>query len=86
MATEQREECDLPISQDNKYGGLVNFVIDKKIGKGQFSEVYRAKYIIDNSIVALKKVQVLTPFYILVVMVTGGASIRFPTLLFATVA
>ena len=37
---------------------LANFVIDKRIGKGQFSEVYRAQSEIDNCIVALKKVQV----------------------------
>jgi serine/threonine protein kinase len=37
---------------------LANFKIDKKIGKGQFSEVYRAINKIDGSVVALKKVQV----------------------------
>jgi serine/threonine protein kinase len=44
--------------QDSKYGCLANFKIDKKIGKGQFSEVYRAINKIDGSVVALKKVQV----------------------------
>ena len=29
-----------------------------QVGKGQFSEVYKARLHIDNSIVALKKVQV----------------------------
>ena len=43
---------------DNIYGVLANFVIEKKIGKGQFSEVYRARCNQDNSSVALKKVQV----------------------------
>lgn len=37
---------------------LNSFEIDKKIGKGQFSEVYRAKCCVDDNIVALKKVQV----------------------------
>lgn len=40
------------------YNSLANFYIEKKIGRGQFSEVYRAKYLLDNTAVALKKVQV----------------------------
>lgn len=40
------------------YGTLANFDIEKKIGKGQFSEVYRARCKQDGRIVALKKVQV----------------------------
>ncbi|KAL5269161.1 hypothetical protein ACHWQZ_G002849 [Mnemiopsis leidyi] len=40
------------------YGKLSNFIVDKKVGKGQFSEVYKARLHIDNSIVALKKVQI----------------------------
>ena len=40
---------------------------DKKIGKGQFSEVYKAKLSVDDSTVALKKVQVWA-IYILKVM------------------
>ena len=53
-------ECEVPINPDpdNPYGTLSNFEIDKKIGKGQFSEVWRARCKIDGSIVALKKVQV----------------------------
>ena len=43
---------------DNKYNAMKNFEIDKKIGKGQFSEVYRARCVVDNTTVALKKVQV----------------------------
>ena len=43
---------------NNRYNSLNNFEIQKRIGKGQFSEVYRAKCLIDNSIVALKKVQI----------------------------
>lgn len=45
---------------DNIYSTLKNFDIDKQIGKGQFSCVYRAKNKIDGTIVALKKVQVCT--------------------------
>lgn len=40
------------------YGKLENMNVDKKIGKGQFSEVYRAKNIINGEYVALKKIQV----------------------------
>lgn len=45
-------------TDDSLYSNLNNFVIDKKIGKGQFSEVYRARCRHNNSIVALKKVQI----------------------------
>uniref|UniRef100_F1L632 NEK6-subfamily protein kinase n=1 Tax=Ascaris suum TaxID=6253 RepID=F1L632_ASCSU len=41
-----------------RYGKLEAFEIEKKIGKGQFSEVYRARCKEDNKVVALKKVQV----------------------------
>lgn len=47
---------------DNKYSAMKNFEIDKKIGKGQFSEVYRARCVVDNTTVALKKVQVMIAF------------------------
>lgn len=40
------------------HGNLDNLDIEKKIGKGQFSEVYRAKNKINNEHVALKKIQV----------------------------
>ena len=43
---------------DSKYNCLGNFEIQKRIGKGQFSEVFRARCLIDISIVALKKVQI----------------------------
>lgn len=42
-----------------KYGRLDSFEIEKKIGKGQFSEVYKARCKEDGSYVALKKVQVI---------------------------
>lgn len=45
---------------DNIHSTLKNFIIDKQIGKGQFSCVFRAKNKIDGTIVALKKVQVTT--------------------------
>lgn len=37
---------------------LANFRIEKKIGRGQFSEVYKATYLLEGQLVALKKVQV----------------------------
>ncbi|KAL4594026.1 serine/threonine-protein kinase Nek6, partial [Arapaima gigas] len=37
---------------------LANFRIEKKIGRGQFSEVYRATYLLEDKQVALKKVQI----------------------------
>lgn len=43
---------------DNIHSTLKNFIIDKQIGKGQFSCVFRARNKIDGTIVALKKVQV----------------------------
>ena len=53
---------------ESKYNCLSNLFIEKKIGKGQFSEVYRAKCLIDNETVALKKIQVtyqcLLPFFL----------------------
>lgn len=42
-----------------EYNALCNYRIEKKIGKGQFSEVYRAIYLIENKLVALKKVKVI---------------------------
>ena len=43
---------------ENIYSTLKNYDIDRQIGKGQFSCVYKAKNKIDGTIVALKKVQV----------------------------
>ncbi|XP_056302969.1 serine/threonine-protein kinase Nek6 isoform X1 [Danio aesculapii] len=40
------------------YSDLSNFLIEKKIGRGQFSEVYRATCLLNNQKVALKKVQI----------------------------
>uniref|UniRef100_G3Q2U9 NEK6-subfamily protein kinase n=1 Tax=Gasterosteus aculeatus aculeatus TaxID=481459 RepID=G3Q2U9_GASAC len=37
---------------------LGNFRIEKKIGRGQFSEVYKATYLLEGELVALKKVQI----------------------------
>lgn len=47
-----------PSDPDSIYGTLANFGIEKKIGRGQFSVVYRAKCLANDQIVALKKVQV----------------------------
>ena len=40
------------------YGTLAAFEMDKKIGKGQFSEVYRVVCKATSKVLALKKVQV----------------------------
>ncbi|MGH0119864.1 UNVERIFIED_CONTAM: hypothetical protein FKN15_059245 [Acipenser sinensis] len=37
---------------------LADFQIEKKIGRGQFSEVYKATFLHDRKLVALKKVQI----------------------------
>lgn len=47
-----------PDHDESKYNSLSNLFIEKKIGKGQFSEVYRAKCLMDNETVALKKIQI----------------------------
>lgn len=46
-----------PLQPDMGHNSLANFQIEKKIGRGQFSEVYRARYLLDNTSVALKKIQ-----------------------------
>lgn len=40
------------------YNSLRHFVVEKKIGQGQFSVVYRARNVRDGKIVALKKIQI----------------------------
>ncbi|KAL5484730.1 hypothetical protein EMCRGX_G021275 [Ephydatia muelleri] len=40
------------------YGSLKNFQVEKKIGQGQFSVVFRARCVVDDRIVALKKIQI----------------------------
>ena len=47
-----------PVMTDNPYNRLCNFEIEKKIGRGQFSVVSRARCLINGQVVALKKVQV----------------------------
>uniref|UniRef100_A0A3Q0RLV2 NEK6-subfamily protein kinase n=1 Tax=Amphilophus citrinellus TaxID=61819 RepID=A0A3Q0RLV2_AMPCI len=47
-----------PLQPDMGHNLLANFQIEKKIGRGQFSEVYRARYLLDNTPVALKKVKI----------------------------
>jgi serine/threonine protein kinase len=46
------------ITNNSCYGFIENFEIEKQIGKGQFSEVFRAKCMIDNRTVALKRIKV----------------------------
>ncbi|XP_055498378.1 serine/threonine-protein kinase Nek7 isoform X2 [Leucoraja erinacea] len=47
-----------PLRPDLGLNTLGNFQIVKKIGRGQFSEVYRASCLLDGMPVALKKVQI----------------------------
>uniref|UniRef100_A0A4W3I9N6 NEK6-subfamily protein kinase n=1 Tax=Callorhinchus milii TaxID=7868 RepID=A0A4W3I9N6_CALMI len=47
-----------PLRPDLGLNTLGNFQIEKKIGRGQFSEVYRATCLLDAMPVALKKVQI----------------------------
>lgn len=43
---------------DSRYQSLAQFDVERKIGKGQFSVVYRARCRLDGTVVALKKVQI----------------------------
>lgn len=47
-----------PLKPELGYNSLSNFHIEKKIGRGQFSEVYKAVCLLDNTPTALKKVKV----------------------------
>jgi serine/threonine protein kinase len=58
MDTEGCEQVD----SNSMYGTLAAFNIDKKIGKGQFSEVYRVICKATGNVLALKKVQVTLAF------------------------
>jgi len=52
------EELIQLTSSNSAYGDSDSFAIDRKIGKGQFSVVYRARALESQAIVALKKVQI----------------------------
>ena len=52
------EELGVEGDSASMYGTLAAFEIDKKIGKGQFSEVYRVVCKPTAKVLALKKVQV----------------------------
>ncbi|GBO18968.1 Serine/threonine-protein kinase Nek7 [Araneus ventricosus] len=56
--TELEDEISKLTTNDSIYGMLSNFEIEKKIGKGQFSVVFKAKCKLDGKYVALKKVQI----------------------------
>ncbi|KAI8517763.1 Serine/threonine-protein kinase Nek6 [Branchiostoma belcheri] len=58
-------DVDMPMSPEvtqtsdsDPYNTLRNFTIEKKIGRGQFSVVYRAQNLVNGKDVALKKVQI----------------------------
>jgi serine/threonine protein kinase len=48
-------------SQHNQhvYGSLQNFEMEKQIGQGQFSQVFKARCLVDNRVVALKRMKVV---------------------------
>ncbi|KAK5601449.1 Serine/threonine-protein kinase Nek7 [Crenichthys baileyi] len=54
----QGQQPQKPLQPDMGHNSLANFQIEKKIGRGQFSEVYRARYLLDNTSMALKKIQI----------------------------
>ena len=45
-------------SRQHVYGSLENFHIEKQIGQGQFSQVFKAKCLVDNRVVALKRMKI----------------------------
>lgn len=47
-----------PISKQHLYGNLANFETEKQIGQGQFSQVFKARCLMDNRVVALKRMKV----------------------------
>jgi len=49
----------MPLPSEQQFCRLANFEIEKKIGRGQFSTVFRARCRTNGTIVALKKVQVI---------------------------
>ena len=57
------EEIGGDADSTSMYGTLAAFEIDKKIGKGQFSEVYRVVCKATGKVLALKKVQVCLLYY-----------------------
>jgi serine/threonine protein kinase len=45
-------------SRQHLYGRLENFETEKQIGQGQFSQVFKARCLGDNRVVALKKMKI----------------------------
>ena len=46
------------LNKQHLYGSLANFETEKQIGQGQFSQVFKAKCLVDNKVVALKRMKV----------------------------
>ena len=61
------------------YSSLEYFEVEKKIGHGQFSVVYRARNTVDGKVVALKKIQVCTSFLVVATSLFACLSLRFLT-------
>lgn len=55
-----QNNCTPISSQHNQhaYGSLQNFEIEKQIGQGQFSQVFKARCLVDSRVVALKRMKV----------------------------
>ncbi|XP_048875183.1 serine/threonine-protein kinase Nek6-like [Brienomyrus brachyistius] len=65
QTAEQNKSCKMQRHEDQRknptyqyHCTLANFRIEKKIGRGHFSEVYKATYLQNGQQVALKKVQI----------------------------
>ena len=61
MQEEHQEGGDCQMEEYSPYNTVASYKVEKKIGRGQFSVVYRAKCLCDPelSTVAMKKIQVL---------------------------
>ena len=58
QSEQNKEPEDLSLVDWNEYSFLACYQVERKIGKGQFSEVFRGKCIPLNAVVAVKKVQI----------------------------
>lgn len=57
-ASSMAEGNSAAMSNQHLYGCLANFEIEKQIGQGQFSQVFKAKCLANNKVVALKRMKV----------------------------
>lgn len=60
-----QDNCTPVSSQQHNqhvYGSLQNFEIEKQIGQGQFSQVFKARCLVNSKVVALKRMKVFFTF------------------------